>query len=124
MTTSPGNEHRVETRLDIQETIFIEAIPKKVAETKTDSGVVMCTTLDLSANGLQVAMDQQLEIGNILRLCVDLPDKAPIFLVAEVKWVRPDESVGGYRTGFLLFDSTDSDITQWKLWVADMLGDN
>jgi hypothetical protein len=122
MTTSPGNEHRVETRLDIQETIFIEAMPKKVAG--TDSGVVMCTSLDLSANGLQVAMDQQLEVGNILRLCVDLPDKEPIFLVAEVKWVRPDVSVGGYRTGFLLFESDDSDITQWKLWVADMLGNN
>lgn len=125
MTTSPGNDHRVETRLDMQETIFIEAMHNDANEKENNNNnnnnVILCTTLDLSANGLQVAMDQLLEIGSILRLCIDLPDKDPMFLVAEVKWIRSDDAVGGYRTGFLLFDSADSNITQWKLWIADLL---
>jgi len=109
---------RVETRLELEETIFIEVL----SSTTEDNGdVIMCTSIDLSANGLQVVVDNELAVGSILRLCVDLPDKEPMFLVAEIKWKKPDPNSDGFLLGFLLFESEDTDIAEWKLWIADML---
>ena len=121
MTTSQENEHRIETRVDKQETIFIEILS---SSTESDGSVVMCTTLDLSANGLQVIVDNEIDVNSILRLCVDLPNMDPLFLVAEVKWKRADPENEGFRLGFLLFETEDSDIVDWKLWIADMLDFN
>ena len=117
MTTSPEN-NRTETRLELEETVFIEVLSSAAP---TASNVVMCTSLDFSANGIQVVVDQDINLGAILRLCIDMPDKEPIFLVGEVKWKRADTATGGIRLGFLLFESDDSDIAEWKQMIADML---
>lgn len=119
MTTSRENEHRVETRLELEETIFIEVL---ASSDDSPGNVLMCNSLDLSANGLQVVVDEEIIPGSIFRLCVDLKDAEPIFLVGEVKWARPDVNSGGYRLGFLLFESDDTDIQRWKEVVAAMLG--
>ena len=119
MTTSQDPNHRVETRLDLEETIFIEVI---ASDSSSAGSVIMCNSLDLSANGLQVIVDEEISLGTILRLCIDLKDADPIYLVAEVKWKRPDEPTGGYRIGFLLFESDDTDILRWKQLVAELLG--
>ena len=116
MTTSP--EHRIETRLELQETVFIEVLS---AASDSPGTVIMCNSLDLSATGIQVVIDEDLAVNSILRLCIDLPDREPIFLVGEVMWKRPDPESDGVRLGFLLFESDDSDIADWKLWVAEML---
>jgi hypothetical protein len=118
MTTSPEN-NRTETRLELEETVFIEVLS---SGSPSASNVVMCTSLDFSANGIQVTVDQDIKLGAILRLCIDMPDKEPIFLVGEVKWKRADTATGGIRLGFLLFESDDSDIAAWKQMIADMLG--
>jgi hypothetical protein len=117
MTTS--QEHRVETRLELEETVFIEVL---TGASNDPANVVICNSLDLSANGVQVVVDQDIPLGAILRLCIDMPDEEPLFLVGEVKWKRADTATGGIRLGFLLFDSDDSDIARWKQWVADRLG--
>lgn len=119
MTTSQDPNHRVETRLDLEETIFIEVI---ASDNNSAGSILMCNSLDLSANGLQVIVDEDISMGTILRLCIDLKDADPIFLVGEVKWKRPDEPTGGYRIGFLLFESDDTDILRWKELVAHLLG--
>ena len=118
MTTS--QEHRVETRLELEETVFIEVLS---AAEDAASNVVMCNSLDLSANGIQVVVDRDIALGAILRLCIDMPEKDPLFLVGEVKWKRADTATGGICLGFLLFESDDSDIAAWKQWIADMLSD-
>ena len=118
MTISPEDNHRVETRLALEETIFIESI----ASDSTSAGsIIMCNTIDLSANGLQVIVDEDISVGSIFRLCIDFKEADPIFLVAEVKWNRPDQETGAYRMGFLLFESDDTDIQRWKELVADLL---
>ena len=117
MTTSPVN-HRTETRLELEETIFIEII---ASDSRSAGNVIMCNSLDLSANGLQVLLDEEISMGSILRLCIDLKNTDPIFLVGEVKWMRPDPETGAYRIGFLLFESEDTDIETWKTLVADLL---
>lgn len=115
-----SQENRVETRLELEETVFIEVL---TAADDADSNVVMCSSLDFSANGIQVVVDQDIALNAILRLCIDMPDKEPIFLVGEVMWKRADTATGGIRLGFQLFDSDDSDIAEWKQWIADMLSD-
>ena len=117
MTTS--QENRVETRIEVEETVFIEVL--SAAAEDAASNVVMCSSLDFSANGIQVVVDQDIALNAILRLCIDMPEKDPIFLVGEVKWKRADTATGGIRLGFMLFDSDDSDIAEWKQWIADML---
>ena len=117
MTTSQENS-RLETRLNLQETVFIEII---ASDSNSAGNVIMCSSLDLSANGLQVIVDEEISMGTILRICIDLRDEEPIFLVAEVKWQRPDEDSGGFRVGFLLFESDDTDIQRWKELVAGLL---
>jgi len=116
MTTSP--EHRIETRLELEETVFIEVLSASAA---SDTNVVMCSSLDLSANGIQVVVDQDIALGSILRLCIDMPDEEPIFLVGEIMWKRADTATGGICLGFLLFESDDSDIAEWKQWIANRL---
>jgi hypothetical protein len=44
-----------------------------------------------------------------------------MFLVAEVKWQRPDPDSDAFRIGFLLFESDDTDIQKWHDLVADMM---
>ncbi len=112
MTTS--SEHRIETRVELAATIFIELLTSQ-----TD--VIMCNSLDLSANGLQVVVDDEIEQGSICRLCIDLKDRDPIYLVAEVKWQRPDHEEDATRIGFLLYESDDTDIQEWKELVAELL---
>ena len=115
MTTSQDrDEHRVE----LQETIFIEVLASDVTR---PGSVIMCNFLDLSANGLQVVPDDDITAGSIFRLCIDMQENDPIFLVGEVKWKRPDPEGDGFRIGFLMFESDDTDIGRWKHLVADLL---
>ena len=117
---SDAGNHRIETRIEVQETVFIEVLAS--SSPTEDSSVILCNSLDLSANGLQVVVDRDIPSGAILRLCVDLKDEDPIFLVGEVKWQRPDDESDGTRIGFLLFESDDTDIVRWKELIARMLG--
>ncbi|MFT6117612.1 MAG: hypothetical protein ACI8PP_003353 [Candidatus Pseudothioglobus sp.] len=118
MTTSQTSEYRGETRIELEETVFIEVI----ASTHGAPGnVVICNSLDFSANGLQVVVDDDIAAGSIFRLCIDLQDQDPIFLVAEVKWKRPDTSTDGFRLGFLLFESDDTDIDRWHALVGELI---
>ncbi len=119
MTTSQVHEHRVESRLELEATIFVELL---ASDSHSEGTIIMCNSLDLSANGLQVVVDDQIPAGSIFRLCIDLKTAEPIFLVAEVMWLRPDPESDSYRIGFLLFESDDTDIHRWKQLVADMLG--
>jgi hypothetical protein len=116
MTTSQAD--RSETRLDIEATIFIEII---ASDSGSAGNVIMCNSLDLSANGLQVMVDEEISVGSIFRLCIDLKDADPIFLVAEVKRQEADAETGGFKIGLLLFESEDTDIQRWKELVASLL---
>jgi len=118
MTTLQVHENRLETRLDLEATIFVELLS---SDKHNPGTIVMCNSLDMSANGLQVVVDDEIPAGSIFRLCIDLKDADPIFLVAEVKWQRPDPDTDAYRIGFLIFESDDTDIERWKLLMKDML---
>lgn len=113
-----SHERRSELRLDEQATIFLEVMSAAVDE--GDAAVVICNSLDLSANGIQVAMDDEIAVGSILRLGVELgSDCEALYLVGEARWVRRDGDQ--YLIGFELYDAENTDIADWKEAIASFL---
>lgn len=114
-----GAERRSETRLDDRATIFIERMAAEYDQSRPAS-IVICRSVDISANGIQVRMDQAVPIGAILRLCAQFNDnRQSLYLVGEVKWLR--EERGQYCIGFNLFESEQTDIIAWKRLIATRL---
>jgi len=117
MTSSP--EERIETRIESNFTIFIEVVSSSV-DHSSPGNVILCNSLDVSTSGLQVVVDEPIPVNSILRLCLDMKDREPIFVIGEVKWQRPDNESEGTRIGFLLFESEDTDIKAWKDSIEDL----
>lgn len=111
-------EDRQETRLTRNETIFIEMgqaynMPAKV---------LICHSVDLSANGLQAEIDEALPVKAIYQLCIEIAEPPErIFLVAQVKWVKPLVEKDVFHVGLMIFESDDTDIERWKRFVAEQL---
>lgn len=121
MNNQDNNERRIEHRVQERATIFLELLSE--AEDETEASVIICNSVDLSANGIQVQVDEAVAIGSILRLVADFSNHSdPIYLIGEVKWAS--ESRGQHFIGFELYDAENSNIIGWKNRVADMLGDD
>ena len=112
-------EDRIEARIESNFTIFIEVMASSADHT-SPGNVIVCNSLDLSASGLQVVVDKAIPVNSILRLCLDIKDREPIIVVGEVKWQRPDAETDGTRIGFLLFESEDTDIEEWKTAIDEL----
>jgi len=118
MTSS--QEQRQEYRLNLVETVFIEVAAASF-DGKEAARVVVTNSVDLSANGLQVAIVDPLEIGNIFQISVQLRGTAQrVQLATEVMWVRPGES-GLFLVGLALLPSDESGLHLWKTLLADKL---
>lgn len=114
-----ASNRRSEHRLDEHVTIFVERYAAEFDNAQAAS-IMICDSVDISANGVQVKMDQPLPIGTILRLCAQFSGgRASLYLVGEVKWQR--EENGQYCIGFALFESEQTDIVAWKELVAGQL---
>jgi|SRR5690554_2227998 len=112
----PHNDKRQEYRLSIDGTVYIE-LDKEEGE---EPGILVSHASDLSANGLQLALDKPLPVGNIYTLCVQFVRPEVRFVLAgQVKWCRPTEQ--GYRLGVSLFESDDTSIVAWKAEIARRL---
>lgn len=120
MNPDNDNEKRQELRLSAQETLFIEV---DSGEDGAQTQIVISSSVDISANGLQMIIDRPLLAGSIHRLCLqlDVPD-AWLYLSAMVIWVRPLADDDGYAVGVQVMESQGTDIQQWKTWVAQRLG--
>ncbi len=111
-----NSELRQEHRLQAEESIFLQVAAG--SEDGTESPVMVVShSMDISASGLQMVVDQPLPIGSIYPACVVLKKPEGRFqLIAEVKWVRPEADQ--WRVGLALFESEDTDIEQWKEVIA------
>lgn len=116
-----ADERRSEARFDDRATIFVERLAAEYDQSRPAS-IVICRSVDISANGLQVRMDQPVPVGAILRLCAQFTDnRKSLYLVGEVKWLR--EERGSWSIGFNLFESEQTDIMAWKQLIAERLDD-
>lgn len=113
--------NRQEMRLNQRETIFIEvhtSYPSSPANTK----LLICNSLDLSANGIRAQIDEAVPINAIYQLCVEIHSSGEkLYLAAQVKWVRPAEDGQGFEVGLAIFESDDTDIEAWKRHIAAQL---
>lgn len=114
-----GSERRSETRIDEKTTVFIE-ICSASFDNDSPANIIICNSLDISANGIQVQMDEEVAIGTILRICAEFSNsEKALYLVGETKWVRPEGE--HFNIGFELYEAEDSDIAAWKKVIASML---
>lgn len=113
------DERREEARLNLGADIYIEVEAKEPGSSKPGK-VLSCDAVDLSANGLQVLVDDPLTSGAIHTMIVELDaDRGMFRLSAEVRWVKPHSE--GYLTGLSLYESDGTEIIDWKLMVARYL---
>lgn len=116
---SDKDNKRSETRLDEKVTIFVEVCSASLDNT-LPADVIICNSLDISANGIQVQMDEKVPIGSILRLFAELPNsEKALHLIGEVKWIIEEEDQ--FNIGFELYDAENTDIIGWKSVIAAML---
>jgi len=124
-------ERREETRLNRSAILYVETV-SSAPDSNDGPIVVACKTVDFSANGIQVEMNEELTAGAIHQMALDLPSSKERFqLTGEVRWVRPlsvDEttdnaSENAYVAGIMLFDSEGTEIIDWKLAIANWLND-
>lgn len=115
------NERRSEQRLDEGVTIFVERYAAEFDNSQPAS-IIVCKSIDISANGLQVRMDEPIPLGTILRLCAQFSSgRQSLYVVAEVKWQRQEND--SYCIGFALFESEQTDIIAWKELIAGRMTD-
>lgn len=110
------DERRTESRLQEQTTIFLETITSRPDLYQPQ--VIICHSVDLSANGILVQIDEPVAAGTILRLCAGGREQ-DLYLVAEVKWARPEGEQ--FNLGLEIFDAQDTDIVSWKKLIAEKL---
>ncbi|MCH7744206.1 MAG: PilZ domain-containing protein [Proteobacteria bacterium] len=115
-------DERAAPRLTKDVTIFIE-IQSTSIEDKSHEDIVICKSLNLSALGLQVKLDRVIPEGRILRLCLDMKKKEPIFVIGEVVWRRQDEDTKDYHVGFKLLDSRGSDLIDWQQAISEIFNE-
>ena len=110
---------RSEPRIDEQATVFIEVCSASF-DNKTPANIIICNSIDMSANGIRVEMDREVPVGSILRICAELNNNQnALYLVGEVKWVKPEGE--NFSIGFELYDAENTDIASWKEIIATML---
>lgn len=115
------SERRSEQRLDEGVTIFVERYAAEFDNSRP-ARIIICKSIDISANGLQVRIDQSIPIGTILRLCAQFRSgRQSLYVVGEVKWERREGDF--YCIGFALFDSEQTDIIAWKELIAGRMSD-
>jgi hypothetical protein len=114
-----NNDRRSEQRLTETVTVLLERHAADFDNSRPAS-ILICRSLDISANGLQLRVDEPIPVGTILRLCAQFSSgRQSLCVVGEVKWMR--EENGAYSVGFALFESEGTDIVEWKHAIAGQL---
>ncbi len=87
---SETNDQRQDKRLLCEDIIFIEVASAGI-DNHAPAALVICNTLDVSANGLQVSMDRPLIVGSIHQIGVQQAElEHRLYLTGQVKWCRTD----------------------------------
>ncbi len=116
-------QKRKQPRLIVERTIFIELVSPHLGNS-TPGKVARCKTLDISCDGLRVNLEQELTVGAILQIGVELPESNDtLYLAGEVRWSKSNEAAPpDWSTGFKLMNAVNSDIDRWVALVAGMEG--
>lgn len=98
--------------------MFVEA-GERVSPADTGE-IVICKSMDLSESGVKVVLDQQMKTGRIVRLCLDLKDHEPIYVMGKVVW---HEQIGNnYHHGIVLIPALHTDTRLWRSTISQIAG--
>ena len=112
-----ADERRNEVRLQQTATVFVEVCSASF-EQDVPADVIICSSVDISSNGILIEMDRPVAVGSILRLGADFGDReTTLYLVGEAKWLKEEQ--GNYMIGFELYDAEGTDIVSWKELIAN-----
>lgn len=81
---------------------------------KTLSG----STVDISASGLRIELNQQIKVDSVLDVWVRLKDNSKrYFLTGNVRWCSELEQSGAYQVGVVLRERSDTvtDLASWRM---------
>lgn len=121
MNQQTSSEQRQEYRLNSRETVFIE-LASASHDGREAEEILVSKSVDISANGLQVLVNQPLEMNRILQVAISLEDlDTPISLVTEVKWIVANEEQQQWMVGLALLESDDTKLAEWKTIIAQRL---
>ena len=115
------SEQRRHLRLPVESRTFIETVSPLVGKSGTGH-LVTCKTMNISRGGLQVALTEEVTVGAILQIGVDLPDAQPLYLAGEVRWCMHNDQDKDYpwSAGFKLLNAYNSDIARWERLIKSM----
>ncbi len=108
-------DSRKNLRIHLHSRVFIELTSADVVA-NLPAEIIECKILDVSKDGLRVALEREVPVAAILHIGAELPGTAEAFhLAAEVKWCRQSpEPDSGWSAGFQLLNASDSDIRDWQ----------
>ena len=118
------SENRRHLRLPVASTTFVE-LESPALRGNSRGTVAKCKTLNVSRGGLLVILDQEVPVGAILQIGVDLSDdEQTLYLAAEVRWCTRAEESGmrrdGWYAGFQVINSEGSDVERWVNLIKGM----
>lgn len=111
---------REQPRLPSRSRVFIE-LEAAAAGSEDEASIAVCRALDVSANGLRVAVTCELTAEAYLQIGVEPIEGGDelFFLAAQVRWCRPsDDPDYPWLAGFALLPAEHSDLCHW----ADLIG--
>lgn len=116
MNLGSDDEKRQELRLSAQETLFIEV---EAGDDSRPASIVIGSSVDVSANGVQLVIDRPLQPGNIYRVCLQqASDNQRLYLSTLVIWSHLLPNDEGWAVGLQILESQGTDVQRWKEWVA------
>ena len=111
---------REHNRLPLESRVYIE-LEAPAAGSGRESTILICQTLDVSARGLQLAVEEALTEGAFLQIGIEPPVDAgeeTLYLVGQVCWCRPAESGElPWLAGFALLPASESDLERWETLI-------
>jgi hypothetical protein len=116
-------DSRQHLRFPVENTVFIELVAPEFGS--NESGVIArCKSVEISRDGLRVTLEQELSVGAILQIGLELPgDAGTLYLVGEVTWSEPipgTDAEPAWTAGFTLFNADESDIDNWVSLITTM----
>jgi len=114
-------QRREHLRLPIESTTFIELLSPRMGHTEPGR-MVTCKTLNVSRGGLQVILEEELTVGAILQIGVDLSSaEDTLYLAGEVRWCLPsNDEQRPWMAGFQILNAHDTDIERWVALIVAM----
>jgi Tfp pilus assembly protein PilZ len=114
-------QRRKHLRLPIESTTFIELLSPRLGQAESGR-MITCKSLNVSRGGLQVILEEEITVGAILQIGVDLPSaEDTLYLAGEVRWCLPcKDAQHTWMAGFQILNAENTDIERWVTLIVAM----